>query len=328
MINLSATVVELELEVLEPLGLGPNKGPALRGAIFESLRDNLNVCLYKHLPSCQPCSLRQVCPLSGLLATVDDASPRGLDVPRPMTLRPPLDDQRVYQPGQCLRFGATLFGDGAKYVPYLVLAARELERSGLGLCLDGRRHLPARRALVRLGAVAAVHPISGCREVVRAAGESTIRPPELRVTAADVDQYAASLSRDAITLDLLTPTRLIQDKSVVSPARFDVLVARLVDRISSLCSHYASAPAAVDRLGLLDAARSIEAIGDDTHWVDIESRSSRTGRWSSAGGYVGHLTFRGVLAPFLPWLVWGTLTHVGKSATRGNGWYRIAEASA
>jgi len=30
------------------------------------------------------------------------------------------------------------------------------------------------------------------------------------------------------------------------------------------------------------------------------------------------------LAPLLPWLAWGQAPHVGKDATKGNGWYLLA----
>ncbi|MGH2391800.1 MAG: CRISPR system precrRNA processing endoribonuclease RAMP protein Cas6 [Chloroflexota bacterium] len=41
------------------------------------------------------------------------------------------------------------------------------------------------------------------------------------------------------------------------------------------------------------------------------------------GGLVGKITFTGDLAPFLPWLVWGEIRHVGKDTAKGNGLYQI-----
>lgn len=320
--GLSVQIVELELQILSPLGLGRHVGAALRGALFESLRSNLNVCLYKHLPSCQPCTLRQVCPLSGLLATVDDEATRGHDAPRPMAIRPPLDGVRVYPTGSVLRFGAAFFGDGARYVPYLILAARELERSGLGLRLDAPKRIPPQRGLVRLGRVDAVNPFSGARETIRATDSDVIRASDLKVTARDVASYAASLPARSLTLELLTPLRLVEAGQLVHPLRFDALISRLGERLDALARHYGAGPV-VDGRHLVAQARAVQVARDATRWLDLETHSSRTGRWSPAGGYVGRITFHGDLAPFLPLLAWGTLTHVGKSATRGNGWYRI-----
>lgn len=323
----SITPLWFDLGVLAPLGLGANQGPALRGALFASLRDNLNVCLHKELPTCQPCRLRQVCPLAGLLATVDDTAPRGHDAPRPMAIQPPLDGRSVYQAGESIRFGVTLFGDGARYVPYLVLAARELEWSGLGLDLASRDTARVRRGGVTLGTVAAVHPLTGAREVVRAPGDSIVRPPTLAVTAEDVARHAATMPTDTIALDLLTPMRLLSDHQLVRPLRFDALVWRLLDRLDALSRYYGAGPLPVDRPALVRQAAAVDVVDDHTRWVDGLAYSSRTGRSSPTGGLVGRVVLRGDLRPFLPWLVWGSLVHVGKSATRGNGWYRVVAAS-
>lgn len=316
-----ATPLSFELQAMTRLAFGQHKGPALRGALFQSLRDNLDVCLHKSLPTCQPCALREVCPLAGLLATVDDGSLRGRDVPRPMTIQPPSDGQRFYQPGDRIHFGVTLFGDGARFAPYLVLAARELERSGLGL-----QPGTPRRGAVRLGAVEAVHPFTDERQVVRAAGDNMIRPATLAVTNDDVRSFADRLPRNTVSLDLFTPLRLIEAGRLVKPLRFDALFRRLVERLGSLAAHYGEGMDDAAVLSLIERARTVETTFDSTRWVEVESHSSRTGRWNPLGGYIGTITFRGELGPFLPWLVWGMLTHVGKSATRGNGLYRIRSA--
>jgi hypothetical protein len=45
------------------------------------------------------------------------------------------------------------------------------------------------------------------------------------------------------------------------------------------------------------------------------------------GGFVGQVTFEGEIEPFLPWLVWGEVVHVGKDAVKGNGRMRISESA-
>ncbi len=41
------------------------------------------------------------------------------------------------------------------------------------------------------------------------------------------------------------------------------------------------------------------------------------------GGFVGQVTYRGDFTEFLPYLLLGTYTHVGKGATFGLGEYEI-----
>jgi hypothetical protein len=55
----------------------------------------------------------------------------------------------------------------------------------------------------------------------------------------------------------------------------------------------------------------------------VMSFSSRLGRHTPIGGLVGEITFCGELGPFLPYIVWGQFTHIGKDTTKGNGWYEI-----
>jgi hypothetical protein len=40
-------------------------------------------------------------------------------------------------------------------------------------------------------------------------------------------------------------------------------------------------------------------------------------------GITGQITFTGDLSPFRDLLAWGELIHVGRSAVKGNGWYKI-----
>lgn len=62
---------------------------------------------------------------------------------------------------------------------------------------------------------------------------------------------------------------------------------------------------------------------DATRWLDAMISSSRTARATPIGGLIGRIRFSGDMRPFLPWLCWGEVSHVGKDATKGNGWYRL-----
>ena len=108
-------------DVKTPVLLNEHQGSALRGALFHALRNQF--CMNKTVTSCQPCLLHAGCPVSFLLATVDDQASRGADVPRPYTIEPPLDGQIAYQPGQTITFGLTLFARARDLFPYIVMAA-------------------------------------------------------------------------------------------------------------------------------------------------------------------------------------------------------------
>jgi hypothetical protein len=54
-------------------------------------------------------------------------------------------------------------------------------------------------------------------------------------------------------------------------------------------------------------------------WRELFRASGRQQRLVPMSGLLGSVVLEGELEPFLPWLVWGTLTHVGKDAAMGNG---------
>jgi hypothetical protein len=191
--RLTAQRLQVELRVTRDVWLSQHQGAAIRGAFFGVLRDRF--CVRRDLPSCQPCTLHAICPISALVATVDDASPRGLDVPRPFTLEPPVGRQRThYAAGETYRFGLTLFGRGLQLLPYVVVGLQDLGAEGIGrpgaggagsegrlrLLARGTDDEPADRGAgdkgsvgrLRLARVEAWNPITRRRQPVYAAPSS------------------------------------------------------------------------------------------------------------------------------------------------------------
>lgn len=70
---------------------------------------------------------------------------------------------------------------------------------------------------------------------------------------------------------------------------------------------------------LLRASEAVQVVERHLTWRELFRASGRHGRLVPMSGLVGSVVLEGDLAPTLPWLVWGTLTHVGKDAAMGNG---------
>lgn len=105
--------------------LGQRQGLAIRGALFYALRgrpQRPGFCVEPARRECRGCGVLAGCPVSFLLATVDEAGRRGSDVPRPYTIEPPLVGHGRYEPGQPFRFGVTMFAQALPLFPYLVVA--------------------------------------------------------------------------------------------------------------------------------------------------------------------------------------------------------------
>ncbi|MGQ9682591.1 MAG: CRISPR system precrRNA processing endoribonuclease RAMP protein Cas6 [Anaerolineae bacterium] len=321
---LTAHHLEFTLEALTPVSLNEHQGSALRGALYHGLRA---FCAQRERTTCAGCLVLGVCPVAALVSTLDPEGVRGQDLPRPYVLEPPLDRRTRLAPGERLTFGLTLLGAALPLFPYVVQALRRLEEIGLGKGAAG-----GRRGRVRLVEAWAANPLSGERQPVLHAGETIVQMPDVPVTAEQVRAVAAHWPRARLALQFLTPTRLMAEGRLVRRPEFGILFHRLWQRVADLadCRSLSGGSAAErqppDPYRLVGLARQVRLVRDGTHWVELESYSTRQGRATPIGGFVGRATYEGDLEPFLPWLVWGQVLHVGKDAVKGNGWYRLEAA--
>jgi hypothetical protein len=309
-------------EVTTPLELEDYSGAALRGTLFTAVWRRF--CMNKDVPSCADCPLHSLCPVSALVAPLREENTRGRDIPRPYIILPPLGTARRYEPGTRLIFGITLFGSIIQLLPYLMLSLSELEANGLG------RHLPenrGRRGTFRIVRVESYHPLRDERQILYRAGQALVQAPAQAVTAGEIATEAATLSPNTLTLDFLTPMRLIDHERLVLRAEFRPLIQRLLERIRALDAAYGevgSAPIATDDgIDLVAQAATITCQKDETRWEEVHSYSNRQKRAMPISGLRGSATFTGDLKVFRELLVWGQLVHVGKSVVKGNGWYTI-----
>lgn len=319
--SFTAHRLRFETDVRTTIALNEHQGSALRGALFHAVRNRF--CTNQALSSCQPCPLRAACAVSFLLATVDDQSNRGLDVPRPYTIEPPRTHQTMHQAGQSLSFGLTLFARARDLFPYLVLAARSLAEEGLGRALPDA-HGRYRRGTLTLQRIWAENPLTGQAADILSEGENLVHMPDLPITHEQVlraAQQRANGQPDDVIVDFVTPLRLVDNGHLARPPAFRVLMQRLLERLSALARAYSSTPLSIDFAGLIRQAEDVQIVDDQTRWVELMSYSTRLRRATPLGGLLGSATYRGHLAPFWPYLIWGQYTHVGKDAVKGNGEY-------
>lgn len=314
--KLRAHRLRFECRALTEIVAPPYKGSMIRGALFAALRGDF--CLDQKSSSCLDCCLRQACPVCSLLATADEESPRGIEVARPCTVEPPLESRTLYEPGDHFSFGITLFGDAAELLPYVIIGVRRMGEIGVG----NRYRAPGRFIIER---IEATNPFSGDAQEVYRHGENLVRRPGLAITHETVMASCRHLNaHSAVTLELMTPMRLVANGTLVKRPTFPIFMRRLLRRLTDLTCTATGTHPGFDHEALLRQAKEVRVREERTRWVDIPSYSSRQGRFTPIGGLVGRITFEGDLRPFAPWLLWGSVTHVGKDATKGGGWYRLS----
>ena len=306
------------VEVVTPIELDEHSGSALRGSFFEAVWRRF--CTNKESLTCVECPLHTICPVSALVAPLREENLRGRDIPRPYVILPPIGQKRRYEIGSQLIFGLTLFGSIVQLLPYIMLSAHELEENGIGRKLGENKWRRGRYTIIQ---VESCHPFNSQREMIYQAGRTLVNAPTLAVTAIDVANRALNLSTEHLALDFLTPTRLTDREKLVHQPAFRPLIQRLSERLAALTETYGGQSTVNLSNDMVQQATSITCTEDHTHWEDVQSYSHRQQRHTPVSGFVGRATFVGDLAPFRELLTWGELIHVGKSAVKGNGWYKI-----
>lgn len=333
--HLETHILRFVCEVETPLRLHAHKGSALRGAWAEALMSR--ACPQPWVCKGGGCAMPHGCPIAALVGPANEGSERGRDVPRPYVFEPPLDSRTEYASGDTLEWQMALFGQAVDWFPYLVMAVKLMGERGFGL-----PPAPGKgKGKFRLRELWASNPLTGVQQRLFSLGERVVQTPCLPVTHEMVCRAASCLPADRITLRFKTPLRLVQNrleaggerKLTHEPPPFHTLAPRLEGRLRDLTTYYATVePQATyeDAVGYgsawprldMDKAREVAAHGH-MEWLDLQRYSSRQERRLPMGGLRGHVTYTGDLAPFLPLLVWGQFTHVGKYAVMGNGGYEI-----
>jgi len=213
--------------------------------------------------------------------------------PKAYTIEPPLETKTHYEPGESFSFGITLFGQATNLFPCLILAVPMMGEAGIGRRLEENRR---RRGRFTLKLIEEINPLTGQRKVLKDATSFLIQAPENPVDHSQVLQMAnagssSTVHQPSLTLRFLTPTRIIEGGHLVKQPLFTPLFHRLLERLEALSIAYGEGAPQWDKNALLALADEVRLVEDRTRWVDIKSFSSRLGRSTPTGGFVGEAVY-------------------------------------
>jgi hypothetical protein len=326
--------LRFELQAIDPIHLHAHNGSALRGMLYRAAlaitQGHVHLSDLDFIPD--PVLRR-------LLATLDEADPRGQDAPRPYVIDPPDhlpdDEAHIVSPGETFSFGITLFGQAMlEAFPIIVLALHHAGAHGLGRFLrTPDRPGSSGRGRFRLVAASVHNPLTRIHQDLLRPDERLVYTPQVCITHADIMRQAerdAQAAAGRLRLYFHTPTTLRAQGQVVRQPSFSVLIHRLIERLERLSRGFgdglidclpADRQARNDLLRRADAVRSAD---DRTRFVTVRGYSNRTRTHTNLSGFIGWADYEGEdFAPFLPLLRWGEWTHVGNHAVKGNGLFRL-----
>jgi hypothetical protein len=209
-----------------------------------------------------------------------DSGPSGLrDAPRPFVLRVRHLDGCSFAPGESFEIGLNLFSPAL--LPVFRNSLVEFAASGLG---------PGRTRLTEEG---------------------------LEIVEEPFDLAAVKPCKRLEVL-FVTPTEIKGWNDNGLPP-FEILMARVRDRLSALCSLYGAGEPRLDFRGLVTRAGNVRAVSGEMTSVRSQRTSSRTGQTHPLSGFTGSVCYEGDLAEFVPLLRAACRTGVGRQTVWGHG---------
>ena len=315
------------LEPIDTLRLPEYKGATFRGGFGYAFKKV--VCALR-TKECSECLLREKCIYSYVFETPPPADTRMMrkypSAPHPFVLLPPLEDDRIYEPGERLEFRLTLIGKAVDYLPYFIYTFEELGKMGLGtgrgkFALDEVRLLKGERCRVK--GERDLIKAGECEERIYSGDEKILRDKGIPPFTLHLGPYTFDLSPSTLHLLFLTPTRLKFQGELTSDLKFHVLFRNLLRRISLLSYFHCGEELKVDFRGLIAESEKVQKKESRLRWYDWERYSTRQEEKMKLGGFMGRIDFSGDFAPFWGYLVLGEIVHVGKGSSFGLGKYEI-----
>jgi hypothetical protein len=303
---------EVTVRFLEKAVVPPYEGSMIRGAFGRAFKESC--CPFPHDGG--GCPLGDKCPYGYVFETSPPEGAREFaknrEVPRPYVFEPPDGTKMEYAPGERMRFGFTVVGRAAEYMPYFIYAFSKMGEEGVG-------RLKARYKLER---VVAKNPLVGTRDEIFD-GE-VVKNRRLPTDWKNAVSAARTLDAERVRLEFLTPT-FVKFKGEVSPEApsFAALVQALLIRIPMLSAVHCGEVWQEDFKALVSRAGEVATVRDETTWVSFRRYSSFRKKIEPLEGVVGRAEYAGPMEEFLPLLYMGQLTHVGKRAVFGLGRYRL-----
>ena len=184
---------------------------------------------------------------------------------------------------------------------------------------DKNLHVMKEAAIQRVSEI-----MEECEEVIYSSATKTMRSFEKSILTVAFDSSSSTSGSEPLTLDFLTPARIVYEGHLTIDLEFHVLIRQLLRRISLLgYFHCGADPSELDFRGIIRKSERVNVKERKLRWYEWERYSARQDTKMKMGGFTGQITFEGEISPFIPLIRAGEVLHAGKGTTFGLGRYRV-----
>lgn len=291
----------------ETINLPVYKGSAFRGGFGYAFKRI--VCALKK-ETCDECLLKYKCIYAYVFETISDYKIKR--IPHPFVIEPPLVKKQIFEGGEEICFSLILFGKAIDYVPYFIYAFEELGNIGIG---------KKRGKFIVKRIEGAKNHKQNDSKIIYSDEEKILYSYEhsvLDLNGVDGEEI------NEITLNFLTPTRIVYQNKLTIDLQFHILMRSLLRRISEICfCHCNGEYDKRDFKKMIERAKNIKILEKNLFWYDWERYSARQDARMKLGGFIGSITFIGSLTEFIQYIKAGEILHIGKNTSFGLGKYEI-----
>ncbi|MEN3013935.1 MAG: CRISPR system precrRNA processing endoribonuclease RAMP protein Cas6 [Endomicrobiia bacterium] len=312
-INFYFSLYRFTIKFEDQLKLLTYPGNILRGAIGSVLKETC--CINKKTKECDECIVKPNC----VYVYLFESYPKEIlpnfgatkDLPRPFVLE--VDHTKnLYQPQEEFEFNLILFGKATQYIPYFILTFENLSKKGIGTKNNRTKFQ--------------LTEVKNFFDEVVYSQDRILRNLNSHVTLKQLlDKFDTKTYRNEITLNFLSPTRIKEQGLILKEPQFISLFRAVYRRLLAILYFYCDQEIKFDYKMLTKKAKNVKIKNNNLTWSKWFRYSKRRKIVMELSGFIGKITYQTEesLEDFLPFLILGQYTHIGKNCTFGLGRYEI-----